>query len=219
MKRSRGLILTSMVRGVNRPLGRTALLAGTAMVLTACGDEPMSDVSMFRDVEQCVATNLFDREACSAMQADALASHQSQAPRYDEQALCEAEFGLNGCTFVGQAAETEEGGSTSGFWMPFFAGWVAGNVVDEVGDALEKKKKKKAYGYAQPLYRMTSGGRSTWVTPTGGTLYQGKNGLQMQARSLAAAPSATSAPKVMTRTTVSSRGGFAGSRGFGGFGG
>lgn len=217
MKRSRGLILTSMARGVNRPLGRTALLAGTAMVLTACGDEPMSDVSVFRDVEQCVATNLFDRDTCSTMQADALEAHQSQAPRYDEQALCEAEFGLNGCTFVNRQADREEGGSTSGFWMPFFSGWVTGNVVDEVGDAFEKKK-KRSYGYAQPLYRMTAGGSSRWVTPTGGTLYQGKTGLQVQSRSLAA-PAPKAAPKVMTKTTLSSRGGFAGSRGFGGFGG
>lgn len=216
MKRSRSLTLTRMRE---TPM-RAVLLAGTTVALTAC-EEPTAEVSAFRTVDQCVASQLFDLESCEVMLQDALQDHQAQAPRYAEQALCEEEFGLGACGYSEAAALTAEGSASSGYWSPFFTGWITGQIADEVadeiGDAFDKKRKKK-YGYVQPFYRVA--GTGGYQTLSGGTLKQSGNGkIVTQAAALVSKPAPT-APKVMTRTTISSRGGFAGSSRFaGGFGG
>lgn len=197
------------VGNAGRVMIRAGLLGTLAVSLSACGDEPMTEVTAFRSVDQCLESGLFDQEACQTMMQDALATHEEQAPRYAEEELCEQEFGLNACE-----VQREDGQS---FWMPFFTGWVVGNVagevIDEVGDAFKKKRKYK-YGYAQPFYRTTS--RDVpFRTLSGGTLNVSRDGtVRTQARALVSTPKA--APKVMTRTTVASRGGFAGSSRFGG---
>lgn len=213
-KRSQSLTLRRM-KGSGRALRAGLVGTAAAVSLTACGDEPTTEVQAFRSVSQCVASGLFDEESCEAMLRDALQAHQEDAPRYAEEALCEEEFGQEACQY--QQAQ----GGGGGYWMPFFTGWIVGSlaseVIDEVGDAFKKKQRKK-YGtgsyYTQPFYRTANAG-APLRTLSGGALFAGNDGsLRTQSRALVSAPKAP--PQVMTRTTVSSRGGFAGGTRFGG---
>lgn len=218
-KRSQSLTLRRMAG--SGTMFRAGIAGTVAVGLTACGEEPTTEVQAFRSVEQCVASDLFDQEYCQLMLQDALAEHEENAPRYDERALCEQEFGANAC----QYEERQGGGS---FWMPFFTGWVVGNlagkVIDNVGDSYKKKKARTYAGgnyYTQPFYRTTSS-QTPFRTLSGGALAVDRDGtVRTQSRALASTPK--SAPTTLTRTTVSRSGGFAGSSRFGsgsrGFGG
>lgn len=215
-KRSQTLTLRRMA-GSGTVL-RAGLAGTVAVTLSACGDEPTTEVQAFRSVPQCVESGLFDEEACRGMLQEAMTEHEENAPRYDERALCEEEFGVNACQY-----EQQGGG---GYWMPFFTGWIVGSlaseVIDEVGDAFKKKRGRSYRGgtyFSQPFYRTTANS-SPFRTLSGGTLTVDRDGVvRTQARALASTPK--SAPKVLSRTTISRSGGFAGSSRFsgGGFGG
>ncbi|EKV27287.1 hypothetical protein C882_1789 [Caenispirillum salinarum AK4] len=211
-KRSQRLTLRRMA-GSGTVL-RAGLAGSVVVTLSACGDEPTAEVQAFRSVPQCVESGLFDEEACRTMLQEAMAEHEENAPRYEERALCEEEFGLNACEYQ------QQGG---GYWMPFFTGWVVGSLaaeaIDEVGDRYRKKRGLRVGGgryYTQPFYRTTADA-SPFRTLSGGTLMVDRDGtVRTQARALASTPK--SAPKVLTRTTISRSGGFAGTSRFGGGG-
>ncbi|WP_404385337.1 DUF1190 domain-containing protein [Caenispirillum salinarum] len=211
-KRSQRLTLRRMA-GSGTVL-RAGLAGSVVVTLSACGEEPTTEVQAFRSVPQCVESGLFDEEACQTMLQEAMTEHEENAPRYEERAVCEEEFGVNACEY-----QQERGG----YWMPFFTGWVvgslAGGVIDEVGDAFKKKRGRSYRGntyFSQPFYRTTAN-TSPFRTLSGGTLTVDRDGtVRTQARALASTPK--SAPKVLTRTTVSRTGGFAGASRFGGGG-
>lgn len=184
---------------MSRPLKRSAhvklaLMAGTALSLSACMEETES-VLLYPSKQACVDAGALPPELCEAAFTAAQQAHQAGAPRYTSQDLCEEQFG------IGQCAQGQ-GGQNS--WLPFVAGIVIAELIDEIGDL------SKA---SSPVYRGSSGGT---YTPGGARVTRTESG------SLGVNKTALSQPpqpkKVMTRTSVAARGGFGGggSSGFGG---
>lgn len=182
MKRSKSLKLGLMVA------------AGTG--LSAC-DDAAEDVTgtFYQNAEQCIQANLFDSADCTQAFDEALSLNQESGPKFEDQSLCEAEFGLGQC-------QQSEGGN---FWAPFIAGYFMAEIIDEVGDVLEAKYKKKKYGsHTRPIYRSKAG--NGFYSPSGAQIYRDKNGqVRIQKQALAKKPAAS---KVATKRSIAARGGF-----------
>lgn len=121
MKRSRSLKL--------------ALMGATALTLTAC-EEPLQDVAIFEDVNQCENEIGFDRDACVANFKKAQEEHVRVAPKYTSAEDCEADFGAAQCEIAPQ--QTQSGGSV---FMPLMMGYMMGSMLSNNRAS------------AQPLYR------------------------------------------------------------------
>ncbi|GAA5219101.1 DUF1190 domain-containing protein [Corallincola platygyrae] len=123
MKRSQAVKLTLMG------------LAGG--VVTGCS-EPQEQIVTFKDIEDCVDSNLFEAEDCVYQYEKAVAAHQLEAPRYSSRFACEQDFGQNYC------ASTRNGS----FWQPFMAGYMMSVIARGVSDAIYYRS-----AYSRPLYR------------------------------------------------------------------
>lgn len=179
----------------SKKLTLTLMLGTAGFALAGCQDDPETQARSYASYEACVSDGTYTRAACNEAFDQARAEHQQSAPRYEDRALCEAEFGPGQC---------ESGGGSS--FVPFMAGYFVADVLDDIGDAAKKKR------YAKPYYR-TSGG--DWLTSSGAVLSKGANGVSLS-RSQATAPPKPST--LFTKTTVRSTGGF-GSAGRSSFGG
>lgn len=186
MKRSRSLVLT--------------LMAGTGLSLAGCDEapppEPPVDVAaadlsgderLYRSVEDCIAGKVFTIEYCQTSYQAAQEAHAEVAPRYNDSATCEADFGSGACT-----RQTASDGTS--WFMPFLAGYAVSSLIDDIGDGF---KRRRHGGYhAKPLYYHPSGG---YVTASGRTL-----GSTAAARwsppPMAAARTASPPPTATTRT-------------------
>ena len=173
MKRSRAVVLT------------TLSAAGVA-ALSACGSsEEEVDSFPYATVAECERAGDVPASECQAAYNQALANHELSAPRFESQALCEEEFGNNGC----QTASS--GGS---FWMPVLAGFMVGRMLDN----------DRSYYRHSGLYRHR---RHGWYAGGnyGGPLIS-TNGRYRSGMSAYDRPSAAS--PIHTRSSVTSRGGF-----------
>ncbi len=179
-KRSRGVALTSL------------LAASTA--LASCGgsadtadwsDGDTAEATPFQSVAQCAASGEFTQAECQTAYSQAVAGDQKQAPRFDSRELCEEQYGEGQC----------ESRGSGGFFSPLLTGFLIGNVLS--GGGYNRH-------YA-PYYRdRRSGGYfagGTWMRPSYGGRYE------LPSRSLTR-PVTT--PRVQTRSSVVSRGGFGG---------
>lgn len=174
-----------------------ALMAGTAITVSACGDEDKKkeEVVLYPTKQACLDAGTLPAEACEEAFRNALALHQETAPRFDDPALCEEQFG------VGQCEPRQVGGDS--FWGPFFAGYIVSRVAEGIGDMMRSR----------PIYR----GRDGYAyTPGGAPVTRTGSGTLGVDKDALAKPPAPA--KVSTRTSTVSRGGFGGSLG-GGFGG
>jgi len=182
-KRSRRVVLTT-------------LTAAGAAAVSGCGSSDWSDSDaegqVFSSVTECVAAGE-SRSECENAYAQARSADNDSAPRFDSQALCEQEFGSNQCE-----QRTSSGNS---FWVPLLAGFVIGNVIDDID--IDGRKRRR---YA-PLYRSSAG---TWYH--GGAAYGplSRRSGGGYAFSRGGFDRPVSAPRTYSRSDVASRGGFGG---------
>jgi uncharacterized protein YgiB involved in biofilm formation len=188
-KRSRTVVLTTL----------TAF--GAAATLSACdGDIDESKLSEqqygpgvaaypYQSLAECKSDNKVPDQECEAAQRTAVAQNELGAPRFESQNLCEDQFGNGAC-------QRGNGGSGS-FFTPLLTGFVIGQMLNGPG----------RYQYS-PMYRSrnqdvfyTGGGGG------GGWLYRSGGGYRVGAKALQP-PVAT--PRIQTRSSVVSRGGFGG---------
>ena len=177
MKRSKNVKLTLMV-------------AGSALALSSCGEEPRHEAESYASVAACKAADKFPDSQCEEDFSKALATHEKSAPRYNQRALCEQEFGIGNC-------ESRRSGSSLGFWSPFMIGYMTANILDS----------RRSYYHSTPYYRTARGRHLTWdgspISTTRGA--DGKIHRTISTKVVKATPKAA---RVMTRTSVVSRGGF-----------
>lgn len=189
-KRSRRVALTTL----------TAV--GTAATLSGCGegnawgDGPTGEGQVFASVAECAASGAFSQQECQDAYSQAQADDANAAPRFQDQPTCEQEFGSGACQ--------PRVDSTGSFWVPALAGFViggiAGEVIDEIGDA-----RRRRYRYAG-LYRNRE--RDTWYTGGGAyaPLARGSGGRYNFSGAALNRP--VSPPRTFSSSDVASRGGF-----------
>ncbi|MFT6532479.1 MAG: hypothetical protein ACJASC_002030 [Limimaricola cinnabarinus] len=182
---------------------RLALVGATAFTLAACRDEDVPSAA-FPTLNACLEAaagpgTWVTEESCESGFGEALEAHVETAPRYDDQALCEAEHG-------GECLVEERPGGGGSVFLPLMAGYLLGNMLGGRG------------ARAQPFYGRSSGG---FATPGGTVLNRASGSTTLSPNAYNAGPSTrTAAP--MTRATVGRTGGFGaartatGARGFGG---
>ncbi len=96
---------------------RLVLLGSTGLTLAACGQSPPSDAKFFSKVEDCIPVK--GESACRESLAKSEQDFVAEAPRFNRQEECEADFGAGNC-------ETRRTGSGS-FFMPMMMGYMMGN--------------------------------------------------------------------------------------------
>jgi uncharacterized protein YgiB involved in biofilm formation len=186
-KRSRTVVLTTLTA-----LGAASLSACEGDIdesqLSAQQYGPGVDAFPYQSVEECKIDNKVPDSVCEQAQAEALANNNLGAPRFESRNLCEDEFGNGNCY------QPAGGGN---FFVPLLTGFVIGQMLDG----------PSRYRYS-PLYRSrrqdvyyTGGGYG------GGWLYRSGGGYKVGTKALAPP---VSTPRVQTRSSVVSRGGFGG---------
>jgi uncharacterized protein YgiB involved in biofilm formation len=208
-KRSSSLKLTTMLAGA------------TALTLSGC-DDPGGQASWdpnkgeqveafsYKTLEECKAANEVSDAQCDTSYAAAQKDDAKDAPRYEARASCEDVYGVGNCVPRSQA---NGGGS---FFTPLLAGFVIGQMLDGGyrGTGLYRRDDRYGGGYY-----------STWGGQLGRDYGTGRTVISRESidppDAIRNAP-----PKVQTRTSVVSRGGFGGGRSYassgsykGGFGG
>lgn len=165
-------------------------VAGATLMLAGCDDGgPQQQVDAFPDVAACVASGRTEAD-CNTAYNQALASNATEAPRYDGQQTCEEQHG------VGRCVPANSGGQS--FFMPMMTGFL-------LGQALSPRPYYYGPGggyYLGNGYRLGYGGGP-------GKFYAQNRALE--------APKAT--PRIQSRSSVVSRGGFGGRASGGGWGG
>lgn len=196
MKRSRSLVLTSMV-------------AGGGLSLQACDNAPpaaqwsdppaasapaagASDVQKFATVEECRASGL-SAVQCDTAFRQAVADNEANAPRFSEQRSCEEQYG------VGQCVPRDNGS----FFTPLLTGFIIGQALN--GGFGGRGYYRDRFGYDN---LGGGGGR------LGRDYVTGRNRVGSDAFG---PPATRQAPaRVQSRSGVVSRGGFGGGgRGYG----
>lgn len=74
--------------------------------------------------EQCVASGVYTAGFCAEAYGQALARHQSSAPRFETREDCERDFGKDGCEE--RRAPSSSGAGRGTGYVPFMKGFVAG---------------------------------------------------------------------------------------------
>jgi len=194
MKRSRSLVLTS-------------LMAGAGISLTACdgastapqwgegnGGKPVEAVS-YASVAECKAAGKVAADQCQIAYDQAAKANATNAPRFGDQKSCEERFGVSQCV-----PRNEAGGGS--FFTPLLTGFLIGRMFDGGG-----------YRGA-PMYRDTGG---NYFGGAGNRISRDYVSGRSRIGSDAFDSAARAPVRVQSRSAVISRGGFGGgSRGFGG---
>ena len=170
------------------------ILGAASFALAGCREEQI-DAEAFPDLQSCKLEaqqgGLFSVSDCDAAFVEAQQLHVETAPRYDSQAVCEAEHGEGAC---GTEQQVSNGGSGSIF-MPLIAGYLIGNMLGGRG----------GMAAAQPLYRTPDG---RFSTASGTNTYSSNQGKGKLNSSMFAKPSSTIGKAPMSKASVASRGGF-----------
>lgn len=168
----------------------TLMAASSALALSACSSKPQeTQTHTYADVEACKSAGVFSDERCTQEFTKAVSAHETSAPRYESESLCEKEFSLNNCY-----KRTESGYS---FWSPFMTGFLVSQIINNT----------QSNYYASPYYHSARGRYLTWD----GSIINTRRGEDGQLRSTVNTESIKAKPKpakIMTRTSVISRGGF-----------
>ena len=187
----------------SRAIALTSLMAGAGVSLSACDTTPeiekgpKVDAFAYSSLEACKMADEVPDTECDSSFAAAKAEQEKSAPRFADAKTCEETYGAGQCVPRSQAG--------SSFFTPLLTGFVIGRMLDGGyrGGALYRDQRDGGYytGY---------GGRLQTDYATGRT--------QVSARSIDPPDSIKSAPpRVQTRTSVVSRGGFGGGgRSYGG---
>lgn len=179
MKRSQSIVLTT-------------LMAGTGLSLTACDGEASKpvDALSYTSVAECRTAGKIPADQCEAAYAQAQKANEQNAPRFDNQQSCEAQFGAAQCA-------PRNNGS---FFTPLLTGFVIGQLLNGGG------------GYrGAPMYRDRDG---NYFGGAGSRISRDYVSGRTRIGSDAFNPSARAPTRVQSRSSVISRSGFGG--GFGG---
>lgn len=180
------------------------LATASAFALAGCQEE-QTNVMTFDSLESCGSAALdassgISYDECRKAFYDAEAQHRESAPRYDAMALCEEQHGEDACV-------AEQRGDGTSVFLPLFMGYMLGKTLAKD----DRDRSSSATVFASPIYRTAAGG---YTNINGSSYFTSNNGVKTSAgiSAFSKAPSTvTAAP--MSRTTISSRGGFGGSRG------
>lgn len=206
-KRSASLHLTTMLAGA------------TAFTLAGC-DDPGGQASWdpnrgeqvqafsYKTLEECKDANEVSDQQCETSYAAAQKDDEKNAPRFEARASCEDVYGVGNCV-------PRTGSDGHSVFGPLLAGFVIGRMLDGGG----------GYYRGTGLYHRDDGYYSTWGGRLGRDYGSGRTVITRESidppDAIRSAP-----PKVQTRTSVVSRGGFGGGRAYahsggfkGGFGG
>lgn len=187
----------------------TTLMAGVSLTVTAC-DQGWNDSSAvqhdpvpavaYRTLDECIKAAEVPADQCRASYQAALKDDATHSPRFDERSTCEDTYGAGNCV-----PRTNQGGGS--FFTPLLAGFVIGQMMNGGGYR------------GTSLYRQDDRYGGGWTTGYGGMLGRDyTTGRTTIDRTAVDPPSAVrqAPPRMQTRTSVISRGGFGGgSRGFG----
>lgn len=190
----------------SQSLQLTTMLAGAASLTLAGCDEPAPQASWdpnrgekveafsYKSLEECKVANEVSDQQCETSYAAAQKDDEKNAPRYEARASCEEVYGPGNCV----PRSYNNGGS---FFTPLLAGFVIGQMLDGGG--------YRGTG----LYRRDDGYYSTWGGRLGRDYGTGRTVITRESidppDAIRNAP-----PKVQTRTSVVSRGGFGGGRSY-----
>ena len=180
MKRSQRVVLTT--------LAAAGVVAVQACGSSEWGEEPSVDANPFASVEECARSGRVPQSTCQEAYNEALARHETSAPRFESQPLCEEEFGSGRCQ--------QRLANGTGIWMPMLAGFMVGQMLD--------RQNRYYYRYGPLYHSYRSGG---WYSggAYGGPLYNTGSGWRAGASGF---ERSSASPPVRTRSSVSSRGGF-----------
>ena len=191
-KRSQGIDIAVMqkqqwIRAAKLSAGVTA----ATMMLAGCSDSTKGYV--YESVDDCLMYHPGQLEICQSAYNEAVAEAMRTGPKFESQSECAANFGLSSC-------QQDSGGS---FWMPFIAGYMVSEVIDEVGDYFEYKNRMKRYGnVASPVWSAKS--NKNYVDASGSSL--GKVGTRTMSSAGSSFDKKSTSTKATTKTM--SRGGF-----------
>ena len=129
-------------------------ITAASVVLAGCGDDASGDYS-FTNIEECV-TSGFERSVCEAEFQNALTEHAKSAPRFDDLATCEAQFGEGRCNVVEQQTAS---GSSQSFFVPFLTGYLVSSALRNVGSygAYRMYRRENPVYTSGPVYRTRAG--------------------------------------------------------------
>lgn len=108
-----------------------AVIVASALFLAACNDNSaqQEEVSMYRNVEECVRYNPDAKSLCETTFAQAQQEALDTAPRFATREDCIAEFGEAGCQVAPLNQEQNTAQSSGNFWMPLMAGFLFGKMM------------------------------------------------------------------------------------------
>lgn len=93
------------------------LALAVATFMAGCSNT--QEAVVVKSVADCTASTDLTEEQCETAYQQALTESEKTAPQYSQQEACEAEFGASQCRQ-----------SSSGFFIPFMAGWMVSNALD-----------------------------------------------------------------------------------------
>ncbi|MDP3536323.1 MAG: DUF1190 domain-containing protein [Halomonas sp.] len=151
-RRKRSMKLTLAIMGA----GAAATLAGCVPESpqrdTGITDVNFSEPKAYRDIDECVADNVYTEEACTA----AFEASVESAPRFDSLAACEEAHGEGACTPPPEGQQAASGSGGGGWFMPAMMGYMVGNMMASRGDGASTRRI-----YHEPVYR-TRNNRGDW---------------------------------------------------------
>jgi uncharacterized protein YgiB involved in biofilm formation len=179
-------------------VGSTAF--AMAITLSGCEDDRPNAV-MFSSAEQCkdhAPEGAMDWVAqCTEAFTQAQEEHAKIAPRYDSLEVCETAHGSGNCY---QPISTENHGS--GFFGPFMTGYLVSNILSSSSHSGVRGRALYPSSSGKALF--TSDGKKA------GSVF-GTKPFKVS-KSVSAKPNLSSPPKVLSKTSVKSTGGFGSSR-------
>ena len=195
----------------SRKLALTSLMAAGGVSLTACGDSPADNVRIenpgaksteayaYQTLQECLDRNEVPDDACQTAEKNATEDDKKSA-NWTDQASCEDVYGQ------GQCVPRQSAGGGGSFWGPLITGFVVGRMLDGGWGGRGLYRDWRDGGY------YTSGGGRVWTDYSTGRS-------RIDSKSFDAPDVMRPPPKMQTRSSVISRGGFGGrmsSRSYGG---
>lgn len=181
---------------------KLVVMATAGVSLAACDSvEEKAKGQVFVDKEQCVSAEQYSVNECTAAFKIGKEVDKTSAPRYSTNRLCEDQHGRYACV-----PAHGNGTSYSSYFVPLAAGYFIANASQGLSDW--QYRVRPIYPDRNRRHFYTSGGYLLDMASNSRTARIPKK----------ATTKLSKPPKVQTRTSVASRGGF-GSRSGRGFGG
>lgn len=174
-----------------KPIALSVLIA---FGVTACGgSDDTEQLTIYSDVQDCISNNPNMAAECRVVYDSAVKEAIETAPKYASIEECTADFGLENCQSVSQAAssienpaaaETQQAASGGGgFFMPLLAGYMMGKMMS--GMSASNMAHKPVYSPKDATGRPTnfydSTGKSYGTAQSGRTVSVPKSEIKSKA--------------------------------------